>query len=126
MVRTSFMILSDTYNLTLNDPGPLVNPLPEVDVVLHCGGLTPGGGIDNYKKAIEMLDRIPAELKLVIAGSRDLSLDSKFWEEHTAPGTCDCDPEESTKALAIMAQAKNMNIHYLEEGKHEFGKYSES
>lgn len=85
-----------------------------------------GGGLANYQKAIDMLRKIPAELKLVIAGSRDLSLDSKFWKEHTASGECECDPTESERALKLMAQAKDFDIDYLEEGKHEFGKDEES
>jgi predicted phosphodiesterase len=119
------MIISDTHDLTLNDAAidtPFKEPFPEADVVLHCGGLTLGGGIENYEKALEMLSKIDAELKLVIAGSRDLSLDPKFWKEHTASGDCDCDPMESEIALSTMAKAKDSNIRYLEEGKHEFGK----
>jgi predicted phosphodiesterase len=130
MVSTRFMIISDTYDLTLNDATidtPFKEPFPEnIDVLLHCGGLTLGGGIENYEKALEMLSKIDAELKLVIAGSRDLSLDSKFWKGHCELGICECDPMESEIALSTMAKAKDSNIHYLEEGKHEFGMYPAS
>jgi len=48
-------------------PGP--TSLPKVEVVLHCGDFTMIGGLSNYKKAIENIKALNAELKLVIAGT---------------------------------------------------------
>lgn len=75
-VLTTFLIISDTHNFQFDDAvGPFRLPLPKVDVVLHCGDLTHCGGAASYKKALQMLSAIDAELELVIAGNHDLDLD---------------------------------------------------
>lgn len=116
-----FMILSDTHNFDRESasPCPLTQPLPKVDVVLHCGDLTSVGGIASYKKALRMLGQFEAELKLVIAGNHDLSLDGDYWRSHPREGN---DPTEHDQALAIMTGdlAKAAGVTYLEEGERTF------
>jgi hypothetical protein len=59
-----------------------------------------------YKKALKMLGSIDAELKLVIAGNHDISLDGKYWRTHLYKGVEgddveeDDDPEEHSHAHA--------------------------
>lgn len=89
-----FMILSDTHNFDREEAEescPLAQPLPKVDVVLHCGDLTQIGGLSAYKEALRMLGDIEAELKLVIAGNHDISLDKEYWNSHLDE---DDEPEE--------------------------------
>lgn len=38
------------FELGINPYVPSKSPFPKVDVLLHCGGLTLGSGIKNYKK----------------------------------------------------------------------------
>lgn len=72
-MKTRILILSDTHSVELAD-------LPKADVVLHCGDLTENGVPEDYEKALRMLERTNAELKLVIAGNHHLTLDRKFFE----------------------------------------------
>lgn len=115
------MILSDTHNFEKNsvEPCPLTRPLPKVDVVLHCGDLTSVGGLSSYKKALRMLGEFDAELKLVIAGNHDLSLDGEYWKSHLDE---DDDPAEHDEAMALMTGplAKAAGVTYLQEGTHSF------
>lgn len=80
-VSTRVMVISDTHDYQFDEAaavsGEFVRPIPNADVLLHCGDLTQIGSLDALKKCLEMLKEIPAELKLVIAGNHDLSLDKK-------------------------------------------------
>ncbi|KAK5126500.1 hypothetical protein LTR08_004765 [Meristemomyces frigidus] len=119
---TSFLILSDTHNFeseTAEDDCPLKHDMPKVDVLLHCGDLTQIGGLSAYKKALRMLEPFDAELKLVIAGNHDISLDGEYWRTHLED---DDEPEEHDQAVAIMTGplARKANVTYLTEGLHEF------
>lgn len=74
------MVLSDTHNFEKDSakPCPLTQSMPKVDVLLHCGDLTRVGGLSAYKKALKMFEQFNAELKLVIAGNQDISLDGEY------------------------------------------------
>lgn len=93
--------------------------MPKVDVLLHCGDLTQVGGTSAYKKALKMLGSFDAELKLVIAGNHDISLDGEYWRTHLED---DDEPEEHEEAVEIMTGplAKAANVTYLTEGLHIF------
>lgn len=130
-ISTRFLIISDTHNFEFDDCKEscrLRQPTPRADVVLHCGDLTQVGGLSMYKKALKMLGGIDAELKLVIAGNHDLSLDGKYWQSHLYKGDegddpeDDDDPMEHSHALKIMRGplSAEAGVTYLEEGVHHF------
>jgi Calcineurin-like phosphoesterase len=130
-VSTRFLIISDTHNFEFDECYEscyLRQPVPRADVVLHCGDLTQVGGLSMYKKALKMLGSIDAELKLVIAGNHDLSLDGDYWQTHLYKGDegddpeDDDDPMEHSHALNIMRGplAAEAGVTYLEEGVHNF------
>ncbi|KAH9841165.1 MFS general substrate transporter [Teratosphaeria destructans] len=117
-----FLVLSDTHNFEIDaadEKYPLRLPMPKVDVVLHCGDLTQAGGTSAYKKALRMLGHFDADLKLVIAGNHDISLDAEYWQSHLEE---DDEPEEHDEAVAIMTGplAKAAKVTYLTEGRCEF------
>jgi len=121
-VSTRFLVLSDTHNFEFDDSKhtcPFRRPLPKADVVLHCGDLTQCGGLSAYKKALKMLGEIDAELRLVIAGNHDRSLDGEYWKSHYWE---DEDPGEHSKALRLMTGplAAQAGVTYLEEGTYSF------
>lgn len=96
------MVLSDTHNLeSVADlkatAAPI--PMPKVDVLLHCGDLTQVGGLSAYKKALKLLGSFDAELKLVIAGNHDISLDGEYWQTHLEE---DDEPQEHDQVVEIM------------------------
>jgi predicted MPP superfamily phosphohydrolase len=125
-VPTRFMIISDTHNFQFGDAekvqGAFRQPLPKVDVLLHAGDLTGRGGLESYKGVVNMLSGIDAELKLVIGGNHDLSLDEAYWKRFMCE---DDDPEdiaEHDNAMEIFKGplAKEAGVTYLEEGINTF------
>ena len=71
-VNTRFLILSDTHGIEF---GPEVVPLQRADVVIHCGDLTQGSTLAEYRATIRLLESLQAPLKLVIAGNHDWTLE---------------------------------------------------
>jgi predicted phosphodiesterase len=79
--NTTFLVLSDTHAFPFEHPANGFGiQCPKVDVVLHCGDLTQAGGIGEYKRTLNMLRAFDAELKLVIAGNHDVSLDPDWCQ----------------------------------------------
>jgi len=113
-----FLVISDTHNLQLtNDQSLLFRPLgPEVDVVLHYRDLTFYGSLNTLNDAIEMIGSIKAELRLVIAGNYDMSLDKDCW--HREDGT----EEGHREAVETITGefVRNHGVTYLAEGSHRF------
>ena len=134
--KTRFMIISDTHNYNFSDPknvdNPLQPPLPPCDVVLHAGDLTYSGSVQELEDAVDMLGSIDAELRLVIAGNHDFTLDGPYMKRN--PGLqryfatiddMDVDKEQSgqhEKAMNVMRghRAQHAGVTYLEEGLHSF------
>ena len=119
--KVRFLILSDTHghDFFSDDDGqrdPHWSPadMPEADVVLHCGDLTNMGSIPDHVAALTMLSTFPAELKLVIAGNHDISLDSKASEQSTETR------QLHAKAMRLWTgkKARESGIVYLNEGSH--------
>ncbi|KAJ5106445.1 hypothetical protein N7456_003120 [Penicillium angulare] len=85
-VKTRICMISDTHT---NTPvpasfttNPFRNPLPEADVLIHAGDLTVKGFSAEYEKTISMLKAAKAELKIVIAGNHDLTLDEEYYSSY--------------------------------------------
>lgn len=106
------LILSDTHDSAFPDP----ESLPDVDVVIHCGDLTMIGGLSNFRKALESLSACPAELKLVIPGNHDVSLDPTWWAKNLDE---DDDPAEPERARELFANYVSKGVRLLEEGTHK-------
>jgi Icc-related predicted phosphoesterase len=125
-VKTKIMIISDTHCFQFGDAekvqGLFKLPLPKVDILLHCGDLTERGGLNAYKGVLNMLGNIEAELKLVIAGNHDLSLDGPYWYPKNCNSDGPGDYTEHEKAVEIMtgSLAKDAGVTYLKEGLHTF------
>lgn len=120
--QVRFLVISDTHEYdytnvtTPSKHGFRGDAIPTADVVLHCGDLTENGSLESYSKVIEQLGTIDAELKLVIAGNHDLSLHKDHFLQHGGTTT---EHEEAVK-LWTHTRAKELGIHYLEEGMHTF------
>lgn len=105
------LILSDTHDNAFPDTASL----PAVDVLIHCGDLTMIGGLSNYRRALDSLAACSAEIKLVIPGNHDVSLDTKWWEENL---DSDDDKDELSQAYSLFALEKytSSGICFLDEG----------
>lgn len=77
------------------------------------------GGLSNYRQALISLRDIDAELKLVIAGNHDVSLDPVWWKDNLDEEDDD-DPEEPVKARRLFEDAKQYGVHLFDEGIHSF------
>lgn len=118
--QVSFLIISDTHSF-VNDFTELsrkASSYPSVDVLIHCGDLTNVGTPEEYQHALHMLSTIQAELRLVIAGNHDLSLDEEFCR---TPNKRNLNLEDHRKAKAFWQDyAKSQGVTYLEEGLRTF------
>lgn len=124
--KTRIMIISDTHSASLwpkESTSAFREGIPDVDVLLHCGDMTEEGLIEAYEKTFEMMSQIKAELKLVIAGNHDVSLDAEYYTtmgqkvhgSRYRPGM----PQEALRMFKGR-KALRAGVTYLQEGTHKF------
>jgi hypothetical protein len=82
------------------------------------------GHLEEYEKTLDMLESIDADLKLVIAGNHDITLDEAYYErkgEYMHRGNrYDKDLPRKAKEMWKGERAKKAGVTYLEEGTHAF------
>jgi Icc-related predicted phosphoesterase len=124
MIRTRFCLLSDTHAAPLfpshDQTHGFKAPLPKADVLIHSGDLTEFGEREEHETTFEVVKSADAELKLVIAGNHDLTLDASFYAEKRRRLQV---PEEDLVAVRNIwcgEEAKKANIFYMDEGVHTF------
>ncbi|KAF2839656.1 ser/Thr protein phosphatase family protein [Patellaria atrata CBS 101060] len=127
-VKTRVLIISDTHAADLfdedEDSHAFRKPLPKADILLHCGDLTKIGKLHEYEDTIAMLSSVDAELKLVIAGNHDITLDEEFYAKEGRRMHRDRYREGAPKSANEIwtgQLAKDAGITYLEEGTYDFG-----
>jgi Icc-related predicted phosphoesterase len=109
-----FLVISDTHSAW---PYTFANPSPPADVLLHCGDLTQFGGLTAYRKAMEDIKTVSAELKFIIAGNHDLDIDED-WVRANAQEEDDI--EDCKRCVEFLNAQREFGIHYLTEGLHSF------
>ncbi|KAB2099829.1 hypothetical protein AG0111_0g11954 [Alternaria gaisen] len=127
-VKTRFLVISDTHAIVPADNIERKNasfrpPLPKADVLLHCGDLTMIGLLEEYEKTLNMLESINADLKLVIAGNHDITLDEEYYArkgKNMHRGRHDKDLPAKARDMWKGERAKRAGVVYLEEGTHTF------
>ncbi|KAI8715294.1 Metallophos domain-containing protein [Fusarium sp. LHS14.1] len=125
LIKTRFLILSDTHGLRFQADRMPNNP---VDVAIHCGDLTGGSKLHEIRQVIELLKEIDAPLKIVIAGNHDFSLDDLAFKQKITEASrlAQEDLEGSIKAeYGDYGDARRLfdgpeGIVFLEEGSHQF------
>ncbi|KAL8669616.1 MAG: hypothetical protein Q9168_005801 [Polycauliona sp. 1 TL-2023] len=125
-VKTRFCIISDTHTAELwpadDKTHAYRDPLPSADVLLHAGDITNVGYINEYEAMIDLLSKADAELKIVIAGNHDVTLDEPYYEKvgkkkfHRNYG----EDLDVVKEMWTGEKAKKAGIVYLEEGVRTF------
>lgn len=122
-VKTRLLILSDTHSLKPfpNDDTQHAyrSPLPEADVLLHAGDLTMSGRKVEHQSQIEMLVQHPAELKIVVPGNHDITLDEPYYATHLWKH----DPPEDVAEIQEMydgPEARDAGIVLMKEGIKSF------
>lgn len=138
-IKTRLVILSDTHGVK---PGPRTNqnpdsedtefsqlrlptgfqhPLPQADVLIHCGDLTKRSHVEEFEATFSMLREAPAKIKLVIAGNHDRALDAKFWDRYTDEESGGRGDKAAPQSIwKIIKEAEQDNVRYLDEGTYNF------
>jgi hypothetical protein len=81
------------------------------------------GLLEEYEKTLDMLESINADLKLVIAGNHDITLDEEYYArkgENMHRGRHDKDLPAKARDMWTGERAKRAGVTYLEEGTHTF------
>ncbi|RFU28072.1 hypothetical protein B7463_g8276, partial [Scytalidium lignicola] len=56
--------------------------LPKGDVLIHAGDLTNQGSFAELRKAVKWIEEADFQVKIVVAGNHDITLDSDFYAQH--------------------------------------------
>ncbi|KAL8921892.1 MAG: hypothetical protein Q9208_005496 [Pyrenodesmia sp. 3 TL-2023] len=125
-IKTRFTIISDTHTTSPFPPTDTAHayrsPLPPADVLLHAGDLTNIGYIHEHESAFNTISSASAELKIVIAGNHDITLDEKYYRSTGARFLHRNIPEDTAAVREIWTgeKAKEKGVVYLEEGVRRF------
>ena len=125
-VDTKIVVISDTHAM---DFDPMIQRGLEqtADVAIHCGDLTEESKLVEFRRAIDLLKRINAPLKLVIAGNHDFTLDLPIYRQKLAEALPPLEPSLVEREYGaegavqqVFDEAKPHGIVLLDEGTHEF------
>jgi hypothetical protein len=86
-MKTRILVLSDTHGAVPRPPESGSGedfrwPLPKADILIHAGDLTMNGKLEQHQRALELISGVDAELKIVIPGNHDLTLDRSYYAKH--------------------------------------------
>ena len=106
---------------------PADRPLQRADIAIHCGDLTDGSKLEEFRTAIQLLKDLDAPLKLAIAGNHDFTMDIPAFERKVAEARPSPDPKLLAKeygtpgdARHLFEAARDAGIILLDEGTHRF------
>lgn len=121
-IKTRFLVLSDTHGLdNLQELAPLSDQ--HADVAIHCGDLTTGSQLHEFKASIRLLQSVDAPLKLVIAGNHDFSMDIPVFRKKVEDYQ-KSDDKDVFQAYGAYGEAKQLfsgtGITFLDEGTYTF------
>ena len=122
-VKTRVIILSDTHNkkpcTEANSTLAYRAPLPHADLLLHAGDLTRSGKLIEHKAQIEMMKDHPAELKIIVPGNHDITLDKSYYANKQ---WSHLQPEDTgvIEELYTGPAAKQAGIVLMKEGVQSF------
>ena len=123
-VKTRFFILSDTHGMEFR-PDEISSH--HADVAIHCGDLTEGSKLEEYRASLRLLIDIQAPLKLVIAGNHDFTMDIPAFREKVANAWPPLDFDlvrkvygDHGEARQLFENARSAGVIFLDEGSHRF------
>lgn len=128
-VKTRVLVISDTHaalpwSSDSQQEYAFRQQLPAADIAIHCGDLTMTGKIEEHRRALELLKSLRAEVKIVIPGNHDLTLDPNYCLSH--PHLYDWDRPHTAQDLEEAQNiykdetATESGISYLVEGTKTF------
>ncbi|KAI1364489.1 ser/Thr protein phosphatase family protein [Xylaria arbuscula] len=119
-VNTTILIISDSHG-----EGVETKPGHPVDVVIHCGDLTHGSTLREYRQTLQLLQELDAPLKLVIPGNHDFTLDPAAFRRIVSEAPEGITREEVCETYGDDGEARRLfeedtRIKFLEEGTYRF------
>lgn len=119
-IKTRICMISDTHTFSPHPPTrtnyAYRHPLPKADILLHAGDLTKVGRKAEHEAMVAMLKEADAELKLVIAGNHDISLDAEYYARMgPARHRMGLEDVNEIKQLYLGENARRAGIVYLED-----------
>ena len=123
-IKTRILVISDTHGMDFSAGD---KPIKRADVAIHCGDLTDGSKLDEFRTSIRLLKDIDAPLKLINAGNHDFTMDARAFEEKVAevtpPLASDLVVKEygaQGEARQLFEEMKDAGFVFLDEGNHRF------
>ncbi|EEP81707.1 predicted protein [Uncinocarpus reesii 1704] len=125
LVKTRICMISDTHTCAPLPPvemsTPYRRPLPSADVLLHAGDLTFIGLQKEHQCMVDMLKEADAELKIVIAGNHDITLDQEYYNTYgEARHRGSIEDVARIRDLYCGEEARRHGIVYMDEGLRTF------
>ncbi|KAF3931377.1 hypothetical protein ABW19_dt0200102 [Dactylella cylindrospora] len=131
-VATTFLLVSDTHNLTpakSREENALFRlPFPTANVFVHAGDMTNQGSLSELKRVIEWVEEVPAELKILIAGNHDWRLDEDYWatqyedsssssgsETNSSSENPNREESDRCRSFLLSRELRDKGIYYLED-----------
>lgn len=124
--KTRLCLISDPHAKLFGASAcPFPYALPWADILIHSGDLTMTGSYKDNLITRDLILRHPAELKIVIPGNHDLTLDSEYMAASQAPFPSLLSDLQSQNLVQIRElwtgeEAKKHGIVYIEEGIRSF------
>ncbi|KAJ6037278.1 hypothetical protein N7540_001557 [Penicillium herquei] len=120
--KTRFLVFSDTHGL---DSLPDSVSDEYADVAVHCGDLTTGSRLDEYRASIRFLQAVNAPLKLVIPGNHDFTMDTPAFQRTISEARPPLDPKLVDQVYGHYGEARRIlddatGITVLDEGTYSF------
>lgn len=121
-IKTNFLIMSDSHGHRPVFSGSLSE---HIDVAIHCGDLTQESKMEEFHKTLRYLQEIKADLKLVIAGNHDFTLDVAAFENIVANARPPLEPDLVQKTYGGFGETRKFlaeaaDIVFLDEGSYDF------
>ncbi|KAH8665135.1 Metallo-dependent phosphatase-like protein [Tricladium varicosporioides] len=103
MRKTRFVCVSDTHN---GSPHGAFK-LPKGDVLIHAGDMTNQGSYTELQKTVRWIAEADFEVKIVIAGNHDITLDSDFYTQYGSYFH-NQNPQDIDKCKELLAQESSI------------------
>ncbi|PSK60194.1 hypothetical protein B9Z65_1092 [Elsinoe australis] len=105
--KTRIVCISDTHGASPKDGA---FKLPKGDVLIHAGDLTNQGTYSELRKTVDWIAEADFEVKIVVAGNHDITLDAPFYASH-GPQFHNQRPQSPTACLSLLTS--NPSITFL-------------
>ncbi|KAH0606950.1 uncharacterized protein H6S33_002938 [Morchella sextelata] len=112
--KVSFFVISDTHALQPDPDTIFRSPFPTCDVLVHAGDLSNEGTLVEYEQTLNWIKAFEAELKIVIPGNHDVTLDRSYDNKD------DCVLTVAAHELWTNSAARDANIIFLKETTRTF------